>query len=52
MSRNTYLIVAVMAILFGTIFNYSLVGGTGAGSRVHGGGTHIGTGGGFGGGHK
>lgn len=52
MSKNTYLIFSIVAILIGTIINYSQVGNTGSGHyRGYGGGSY---GGGYSGsgGHK
>ncbi|MDK4688560.1 hypothetical protein [Kingella negevensis] len=48
MSRNTYLIVSILVILFGTFTNYSLVGSS---SQSSGGRTYIPSGGGFSGGN-
>ena len=51
MSKNTYLIISILAIMFGTFANYSMVGSPGAGSGSRG--YHSGGGfGGFSGGHK
>ncbi len=37
MSKSVYMIVALIAMLFGTVVNYSLVGSSSSGSRSYGG---------------
>lgn len=51
MSKNTYIIMAIIAILFGSIVNYSMTGSSvsNTGSRTY---IPSGGGGGFSGGHK